>query len=113
MWVEKNIIFKGNFTGNDASEKTSVQWPGVVPPFAAFLKVSALGAGTALVMKIQHSPDNGVTWLDLVTFASKNAIGTEMISVAGGFFPTLRVLPTFTGGTTTATVEISLHGGVR
>jgi hypothetical protein len=49
----------------------------------AVIHVTAYSGLTSLAVKVQHSTDNSV-WADLATFASKTAVGSEMISVAIG-----------------------------
>jgi hypothetical protein len=49
----------------------------------AVIHVTAYTGLTSLAVKVQHSTDNSV-WADLATFASKTAVGSEMISVANG-----------------------------
>lgn len=108
----KQIVHNGALTQNTGTKSTGVQAPGATPPFMAFLNLSAIGGGTSLVVKLQHSPD-GVNWIDLVTFAAKTAVGVEAVAITGPVFPNLRVFPTFTGGTLTGTAEVSLFTGVK
>jgi hypothetical protein len=48
---------------------------------AAFLQVTAQSGGGNLVVKVQHSVDDGV-WVDLITFASVAAVGAQRAAVA-------------------------------
>lgn len=52
---------------------------------AAQLHVWAFDGGTspAITCKVQHSPD-GVTWTDLITFSSANAVGSQRLTVPTG-----------------------------
>jgi hypothetical protein len=49
----------------------------------AVIHVTAYTGLASLAVKVQHSTDNSA-WADLATFASKTAVGSEMISVAIG-----------------------------
>jgi len=82
--------------------------------FIAFLNVSAIGAGTSLVVTVQHSPNNS-TWFTLVAFTAATATGSEskdQAQFATAFqnvYPNVRAFADFTGGTTTATVDCHLY----
>lgn len=100
--------FTGNGNGN------SVSLGGKTEDFIAWLNVTAIGAGTSLVVTLQHSPDN-TNWVTLVAFTAKTATGTEHKDQAGfavagaNVFPNVRANLAFTGGTTTATVTCELY----
>lgn len=100
--------FTGNGTGN------AVSLSGKTDQFIAFLNVSALGAGTSLVVTIQHSPDR-TNWLTLGAFGAKVATGVDQLpqqsfTVANSHvFPNLRASLAFTGGVTTATVTLEMY----
>lgn len=104
--------FTGNGTGN------AVSIGGKTDQFIAFLNITALGAGTSLVVTIQHSP-NGTNWLTLGAFSAKTGTGTDQLP-QGSFtvanspvFPNLRASLAFTGGTTTATVTLEMYYDVK
>lgn len=102
----------GNFTSDTTAGAKSID--ARVQNFAAFVKASAVGAGTSLALKIQHSPDGGTTWFDLVSFTALTAAGSEVkyhsqfATANCEVFATLRASGTFTGGTTTATLQVEL-----
>jgi len=83
-------------------------------PYFLFANASAVGAGTSLVIKLQHSPDNGTTWIDVASGALSaiTGVGTQSLMITGEMLGLIRPVYTFTGGTTTATVSVSLHGGI-
>lgn len=73
-----------------------------------YIKCTALGAGTSLAVKIQHSPD-GTNWFDWVSFTALVAAGSEIkYPTLDIVAPQIRVVATFTGGTTTGTVTVEL-----
>ena len=104
------------FTGNGTTTAVSVN--GKTDQFVAFLNVTAIGAGTSLVVTLQHSPDNS-NWFTLCTFAAKTATGVEIIpqgsftSANSPVLPNVRASLAFTGGTTTATVSVELMHDVK
>lgn len=81
--------------------------------FVGYVAVTALGAGTTLTPKIQHSPD-GTNWFDLVSFTALVATGSELkyennFTVANSpVLSQVRGVCTFAGGTTTGTVRLDL-----
>lgn len=84
--------------------------------FVAYLKVTALGAGTTLTAKIQHSP-NGDDWYDVASFAAVPAASAPTSEVIDwgdftqpqmGLFPKIRGSLALAGGTTTGTVQLDL-----
>ncbi len=56
-------------------------------------------AGTSLVVKIQDSFDNGLTWNDLVSFTSLATTGREVKVGGRPHGGTLRAVATIVGGT--------------
>lgn len=111
--IAKRMVLQGAISGTANDPKVDASFPGVVPPYMASLIITALGGSTSLVVKIQHSPDNGVTWFDLVSFAAKTLVGSELVAITGPMLPTIRAVRTFTGGTATATLEVAVHAGVK
>jgi hypothetical protein len=65
---------------------------------AAYLQVTALSLGgyTNVVAKVRHSADDS-SYVDLVTFAAKTAIGSERATVAGTVYRHLASSWAFTG----------------
>ncbi len=83
--------------------------------FVAFIKNSALGSGTTLNCKIQHSPNNS-DWFDLVAFTAITSSGTAEIKDQASFgvanqnvLPWVRTVSTLAAGTTTATITVELY----
>lgn len=72
------------------------------------VNVSAIAGGSATAtVKFQHSPDNGVTWVDTgLTTAALSATGAVRVAVDRNFFPKLRTVVTMSN-TTTPTATIS------
>lgn len=81
---------------------------GLQVDFAGLLNVSALGAGTSLVVKIQVSPDNS-TWIDWITFAAKVATGAEVVRATTFGMTYVRAVFAFTGGTKTCIASVDLY----
>ena len=110
---EKLVLFNGALTGNANSVAVDVPFIGEQPPYFLAAVASAVGAGTSLVAKLQHSCDGGTTWFDV---ASLTALTSSALSqgsnITVGILNKARIVFTFTGGTTTSTLEVSLHSGV-
>lgn len=83
-------------------------------PYFFFAKATALGAGTSLVIKLQHSPDNGTTWIDVTggALSALTGVGNQSVLITSEILGLVRPVATFTGGTTTGIVDVSLHGGL-
>lgn len=110
---KKKILDAQAFTGNGTGNAVSLD--GKTDNFIAFLNPSALGAGTSLVVTLQHSP-NGTNWFTLVAFTAVTVAGTveskDQAQFATAFqnvYPNVRASLAFTGGTTTATVTLELY----
>ena len=110
---EKVILFNGSLTGDGNSVAVDIPLIGENPPYFLSAVASAVGAGTSLVAKLQHSCDGGTTWFDV---ASLTALTSSALSqgsnITVGILNKARINFDFTGGTTTATLVVALHGGV-
>jgi len=104
--VNKLSLSSGAISGD--TNGTSYSLEGLQVDYAGLLNVSALGAGTSLVVKIQTSPDNS-TWLDWVTFTAKTATGAEVIRTTTFGMTYVRAVFAFTGGTKTCTATVDLY----
>lgn len=104
--VNKIRLSEGAVSGD--TDKTALSLEGLQVDFAGLLNVSALGAGTSLVVKIQTSPDNS-TWIDWITFAAKVATGAEVIRATTFGMTYVRASFDFTGGATTCTATVDLY----
>ncbi len=113
--VNKLVIFNGAISGASGAT-ASAALESLTEAFIPTIQVSALGAGTALAAKLQHSPD-GVNWKDAVALetiaggASLNAPGILLKDIATTvpLFGNIRFSWTLTGGTTTATAVFSVY----
>ncbi len=100
------------FTGNGSGSAFSLN--GKTDQFIGFLNVTAIGAGTSLVVTIEHSPDAS-NWFALGAFAARTTTGAnhlpqQSFTIANSHvFPNVRATLAFTGGTTTATVTCELY----
>lgn len=100
------------FTGNGNGSSFAIG--GKTEQFIGYLNVTAIGAGTSLVVTIQHSPNN-TDWFALGAFAARTTVGTnhlpqQSFTIANSHvFPLVRASLAFTGGTTTATVTCELY----
>jgi hypothetical protein len=110
--IEKTIVSSGAKTATTTGAEVSFHQPQSPPPYICSIIASAVGAGTSLVVKIQHSPDNGTTWFDVVSFTAVTAAGSELKTVTTPILPLVRTLHTFTGGTTTSTDVVAIHSEV-
>jgi hypothetical protein len=72
---------------------------------AATVHCSDINAGTGTV-KVQHSTD-GVTWVDLITFAAFNAKGSQRKTVSGTVYRHVRAQHTLANGATTFTYHLA------
>jgi len=104
--VNKITLSSGAISGDTYT--TAVSLEGLQVDFAGLLKVSAIGAGTSLVVKIQTSPDNS-TWIDWITFTAATATTTEVIRATTFGMTYARAFFDFTGGTTTCTATVDLY----
>ena len=77
--------------------------------FLAVLTASAIHADTTLDAKLQHSPDGGTNWEDLVSFTQvTDTSAFEVKDITSKILPTVRAVVTLAGSTTEATVAIDL-----
>ncbi len=105
--VNRKLIYSGSLSGNlSGSEPVSIENLDVDP--LLFIAATAVGAATSLVVKVQHSPD-GTNWYDLVSFTALTAAGAELKVPTTAVLGRLRISAAFTGGTTTATLAVTLH----
>ncbi len=111
--VAKTVLTTAQaFTGNGTT--TAVSLGPKTDKFLLFLNVTAIGAGTSLVVTLQHSP-NGSDFFAVVPSSAFTATGVQSLSqqsftVAGsGLYPWVRLSLVFTGGTTTATITGELY----
>lgn len=104
--VNKLNLSSGAVSGDTNGSSFTLE--GLQVDYAGLLNVSAIGAGTSLVVKIQVSPDNS-TWIDWVTFTAKTTTGAEVIRTTTFGMTYVRAIFDFTGGTTTATASVDLY----
>ena len=76
------------------------------------VNVSAIAGGSATVtVKLQHSPDGGVTWVDTgLTTAALSATGAVRVAIDRNLFPKIRAVATLSP-TTTPTATYSMWLG--
>lgn len=108
--VDKVSLSTGAISGNTNKEEASVS--SRTRDVTGFIHVTALGAGTTLTAKIQHSKD-GVLWFDLVSFSAISATGGQLVAATVACLPKARATFSFSGGTTTCTAEVELWYGVE
>lgn len=104
--VNKLNLSSGALSGDTNGSSFTLE--GLQVDYAGLLNVSAIGAGTSLVVKIQTSPDNS-TWIDWITFTAKTTTGAEVIRATTFGMTYVRAVFDFTGGTTTATASVDLY----
>jgi hypothetical protein len=104
--VNKVTLSSGAISGDTYT--TAVSLEGLQVDFAALLKITAIGAGTSLVVKVQTSPDNS-TWLDWITFTTATTTTAETVRATTFGMTYARVFFDFTGGTTTCTATVDLY----
>lgn len=113
--VNKLVVFNGSISGA-SGQTVAVSLDSLTEGFIPTVQVSALGAGTAIAAKMQHSPD-GVSWKDVVSLetvsggASLNAAGVLLkeIPMTSPVYGNVRFTWTLTGGTTTANLIFSVY----
>lgn len=111
--IEKTVLHSGAMSATGNGANVPLFLPGVPAPYMVTAVMSAVGAGTSLVLTIEHSPDNGVTWLTVVALtALVPATLVQSAVITTPILPLVRVRRTFTGGTTTATGVVAIHSGV-
>ena len=104
--VNKLQLSSGAISGDTYGTAYSLE--GLQVDFVGLLKITALGAGTSLVVKIQVSPDNA-TWTDWISFTAATATGSEVIRATTFGMTYARAFFDFTGGTTTCTATVDLY----
>ncbi len=77
--------------------------------FVFFLKATATHADTNVDAKIQHSPDAGTTWFDLVTFTQLTDNGSELKVPTTSVLGHIRAVVALSGSTLASTVVVSAH----
>lgn len=113
--VLKAIAYNGAISGA-SGQTAALSLDAFTTDFIPTVQVSALGAGTALAVTFQHSPD-GVYWDDVVALettaggASLAAVGILLKQIANTtpVYGNVRFSWTLTGGTTTATAIFSVY----
>jgi len=103
--VNRLQLSSGAISGD--TNGTAYTLEGLQLDFAGLLKISALGAGTSLVVKIQTSPDNS-NWIDWITFTTATATGGEVVRATTFGMTYVRAKFDFTGGTETCTATVDL-----
>lgn len=110
---EKTILFNGSISGNGQTAALAIPSCGAAQNYFLSAIASAVGAGTSLAIKLQHSPDGGTTWFDVDSLTAVTPVATSQgKAINTGLLPKVRVDYAFTGGTTTATLVIALNSGV-
>ena len=79
---------------------------------AFWVNVSAIAGGSAdVTIKLQHSPDGGVTWIDTgMTTSALSATGAVAVAISVDLFPMVRLVATLSA-TTTPTATYSAWMG--
>lgn len=103
--VNQIVLLNGAVSGN--TDTSAVSLEGLQTDHIGTLVVSAIGAGTSLVVKLQRSVD-AVTWFDWITFAAKTSAVNELVAATTAGLSYVRANLVFTGGTTTATAKVIL-----
>jgi hypothetical protein len=75
--------------------------------FLGWLNLTAIGAGSTLNAKIQHSVD-GENWTDLVSFAALAAPGTELKTITAPVGHQVRGVLALAGGVLTGTAKLEI-----
>jgi len=104
--VQKVLIYSGSLTGNYTDGSVSLE--GLQTDFVGFLDVSAIGVGATVTVKIERSP-NGTDYFDWITFSSAGTVQKQIKDATAPGLSYARMSATFVGGTTTATIAVSLH----
>lgn len=103
--VNQLVLLNGAVSGN--TDTAAVSLESLQTDHIGTLVVSAIGAGTSLVVKLQRSVD-AVTWFDWITFAAKTSAVNELVAATTAGLSYVRANLVFTGGTTTATAKVVL-----
>lgn len=104
--VQKIQVHSGAVSGNTSGAAISLE--GLQTDFVGYLDVSALGAGTTATIKVERSP-NGSDWFDWISFSAAAATGKQIKDATAPGLSYARMTVSFVGGTTTATISVSLH----
>lgn len=104
--VQKIDVISDSVTGNTSGAAVSLE--GLQTDFVGYLNLSALGAGTTATVKVERSP-NGSDWFDWISFTAASATGKQIKDATAPGLSYARASVTFAGGTTTATLAVSLH----
>jgi len=104
--VQKIDVWSASVTGNDSGAALSLD--ALQTDFVAFVNVSALGAGTTAIIKLERSPNNS-DWFEWISFKSVAAVGKQIKDATVPGLSYVRGSVSFAGGTTTATLAITLH----
>jgi hypothetical protein len=105
-------LVNGALTATTTGDPVSLS--GCSKKFVGYIYASAVGAGTTVTGKIQHSPDK-TNWFDLVTFTALVAVGSELKPESAfatanmPVLPNIRSVVTLAGGALTTTVRIDLY----
>lgn len=76
--------------------------------YQAWVKLTEYAGAGDIDVKIQHSPDNGTTWIDLVSFTALSANGNEVKNITSKVFPLVRGVVTSAAGITAGKVLLKL-----
>lgn len=78
--------------------------------YVGFVKLKDYAGSGNVDVKIQHSPDGGTTWVDLVTFTALTADGSEVkdIAATSKVFPLIRGVITTAAGVTAGAIDLRL-----
>lgn len=74
--------------------------------YVGFVKLADYAGIGNIDVKIQHSPDEGDTWVDLVSFTALSADGTEVKDITTKVFPLIRGVITTAAGVTAGTIDL-------
>ena len=113
--VNKALVYSGSISGASGAT-AAIGLEALTTDFIPTVQVSALGAGTALAVTLQHSPE-GTYWDDVATL--ETAAGAGSLSAVGillkqlpnttPLYGNVRFSWTLTAGTTTATAIFSVY----
>ena len=76
--------------------------------YIAFVKLTSYAGSGNVDVKIQHSPDEGTTWIDLVSFTALSANGTEVKDIDTKVFPLVRGVITTAAGVTAGSIDLRM-----
>lgn len=112
--VNKSVAYSGALSGASGSITLSLE--GLTTDLIPTVQVSALGAGTALGVDFQHSPD-GSTWKTVTALQTTSGGGSlaaagillKEIANTSPVYGNVRFSWTLTGGVQTATAIFSVY----